>query len=194
MRRFWIHIALIGLLVGCGVDKSAELEALDSSIPEVVSFSLHVRPILSDRCFSCHGPNDESRVTDLRFDTQDGLRSDLLESTRSRAVRGGDLADSEMYHRITSLDPAYHMPPPKSNLSLSPQEKAIIVRWIEQGAEYETHWAFTPPVEPPVPDVEDQDWSIDPLDQFILARLRRENINPSAPPRAKPGSGASHLT
>ncbi len=125
MRQSWIHIALIVVFTGCGVDKSAELVALESSIPDVVSFSLHVRPILSDRCFSCHGPNNESRVTDLRFDTQEGLRSDLLESTRSRAVRGGDLEGSEMYHRITSLDPSYHMPPPESNLSLTAQEKAI---------------------------------------------------------------------
>lgn len=181
MVRRWIHIALIALLTSCTVDKPAEIVELESSIPEIVSFSLHVRPILSDRCFSCHGPNDESRVTDLRFDTRDGLRSDLLESTRSRAVRGGDLAGSEMYHRITSNDPDYHMPPPRSNLSLSAQEKAIIVRWIEQGGEYETHWAFTPPVEPPIPDVEGQDWPIDPIDRFILTRLNRENLDPSAP-------------
>ena len=116
-----------------------EIVEAESRIPEKISFSLHVKPILSDRCYSCHGPDAEGRVTNLRFDTAEGIRAKLTESRRSRAVRGGSPGRSEMVHRILSDDPEYRMPPPESNLSLTAEEKAILIRWIEQGGEYESH-------------------------------------------------------
>jgi len=169
----------VGFVAGCGVDKPPDLVEAESDIPDEIRFSLHVRPILSDRCYACHGPDIEGRVTDLHFDTAEGLHADLIESSRSRAVRGGDLGGSEVFHRITSVDPDYRMPPPESNLSLSAREKAIIVRWIEQGGEFEPHWAFTPPTEPPVPDVENTGWVRDPIDTFILAQIERLGLSPA---------------
>lgn len=171
--------AIAGLATGCAVDKPADIVEAQQRIPETISFSLHVRPILSDRCFACHGPDIEGRVVDLRFDTPEGIQARLSESSRSRAVRGGDLRGSEVYYRITSDDPEYRMPPPESNLSLTTEEKAIIVRWIEQGAEFEPHWAFTLPAEPSVPKVKKVAWAVDPIDAFILARLEREGLAPA---------------
>ncbi|MDA0378848.1 MAG: hypothetical protein O2899_05100, partial [Bacteroidetes bacterium] len=160
--------ALLG--TGCGVDVPTEVQQASQAIPEQVSFSLHVRPILSDRCFSCHGPDAEGRVTNLRFDTEEGMRVALTESRRSRAVRGGNPGGSELVHRILSDDPLTRMPPPESNLSLSTEEKAILIRWIEQGADYEEHWAFSPPTRPALPTIDDEEWPRDNLDRFVLAR------------------------
>ena len=169
------------LIGGCNVTIPADVELASQRIPEDISFSLHVRPILSDRCFSCHGPDAEGRVTDLRFDTEEGMRVALTESRRSRAVRGGNPGSSELVHRILSHDPLTMMPPPESNLSLSAEEKAILIRWIEQGAEYEDHWAFTAPQRPDVPAVADNAWPRDDVDRFVLARLEREGMTPNEP-------------
>ena len=166
-------------IAGCSVEKPIDVIEAGSGIPEEISFSLHVRPILSDRCYACHGPDIEGRVTDLRFDTEEGLHTPLTESSRSRAIRGGDLSGSELFHRITSHEPEYRMPPPESNLSLTAREKAIIVRWIEQGGEFESHWAFTPPVRQSVPAVEDSEWLRDELDAFVLEPLERIGRSPA---------------
>lgn len=176
-RAAYILLAL--LCAGCSTEKPAEIAAAQSRIPDQVSFSLDVRPILSDRCYACHGPDVEGRVTEFHFDTEEGLRTRLKESRRSRAVKGGSLGGSELFHRITSDDPEYRMPPPESNLSLTTAEKAILVRWIEQGAEFESHWAYTPPVSQPLPTVSKTDWPRDALDSFILDRLEREGLSPS---------------
>ena len=169
-------------LSGCGgVTLPADVEQASQSVPEKISFSLHVRPILSDRCFSCHGPDAEGRVTDLRFATEEGMRMALTESQRSRAVRGGNPDGSEVVHRILSDDPLTRMPPPESNLSLTAEEKAILVRWIEQGAEFEDHWAFSPALRPELPETTDPSWATDDLDRFVLARLERTGLQPSAP-------------
>ena len=179
VSRFLVLMALLS--GGCGVDIPSEVESASESVPEQISFSLHVRPILSDRCFSCHGPDVEGRVSNLRFDTEEGLRASLTNSRRSRAVRAGDPARSELVHRILSDDAAYRMPPPESNLSLSAGEKATLVRWIEQGAEFEEHWAFSPPRKPSVPSVANADWAIDDVDRFVLAELELAGLNPSEP-------------
>ncbi len=175
-----VIIALAATTFGCSVEIPSDITDAQSRIPEEISFSLDVRPILSDRCYACHGPDVEGRVTDLRFDTPEGLRASLLESRRSRAVRGGNLGGSELFHRITSDDPEYRMPPPESNLALTIEEKAVLVRWIEQGAEFESHWAYTPPKKPDLPETSNQEWARDDVDQFILARLEREDLTPSS--------------
>jgi len=167
------------LWAGCSAEKPAEILLAEQSIPERVSFSLHVKPILSDRCYSCHGPDVEGRVTDLRFDSPEGIRVKLTESRRSRAVNGGDLKGSEVYHRILSDDPEYRMPPPESNLTLTSEEKAILVRWIEQGGAYESHWSFTAPVTSHLPAVQNEAWIRDEADRFILSGLERQGIAPA---------------
>ncbi|MDA1029395.1 MAG: DUF1553 domain-containing protein [Bacteroidetes bacterium] len=176
-----LSFALFGAIVltGCSVEKPPEIVEAESRIPEKISFSLHVKPILSDRCYSCHGPDAEGRVTNLRFDTAEGIRAKLTESRRSRAVRGGSPGRSEMVHRILSDDPEYRMPPPESNLSLTAEEKAILIRWIEQGGEYESHWSFTAPKVVKLPSVLNDSWPKDDLDRFILSNLTRNDLQPA---------------
>lgn len=172
-------LAILVSTAGCGVDLPQEVSDAGDVIPEEISFSLHVRPILSDRCFSCHGPDAEGRVTDLRFDTEEGMRVALTASTRGKAVRPNNPDGSEMVHRILSEDDTYRMPPPESNLGLTAEEKAILVRWIEQGADFEEHWAFSRPERSAVPTVKDTSWPRDDLDRFVLARMERSGLTPA---------------
>ncbi len=177
MNRY-IFLAVLLLATGCSVDKPDSILEAEAHIPETVSFAFDVRPILSDRCYACHGPDAEGRVTDLHFDTPEGLDAALSESRRSRAVKGGNLGGSELYHRILSDDPEFKMPPPESNLSLTIEEKAILIRWIEQGGDFEPHWALTPPSQPAVPST-DSSWPNDDLDRFILAQIERSGFAPN---------------
>lgn len=137
----------------------------DETLPEKVSYNFHVKSILSENCFACHGPDANQRQADFRLD-----------------VEGG--ADAELVDRIFSDDPDLQMPPADSNLSLTAREKEILKRWVEQGAEYETHWAYQGIEKPTVPKVRDQEWARNPIDHFILAKLESNGIEPS--PRAQP--------
>ncbi|QEG24354.1 PSD1 and planctomycete cytochrome C domain-containing protein [Mariniblastus fucicola] len=152
---------------------------------ETIDFSSQVRPILSDRCFHCHGPDADNQESDFRADSQEGL----LE-----AVEPGDLDSSELHARIHSDDPGSLMPPPDSNRSLSDEEKRILDLWIEQGAPYEGHWAFEVPQKPELPTIDADDvkdlgwdeqrvsqWSKNPIDRFVAARLIKEGLSPSPP-------------
>lgn len=171
---------LCGLLLSaCSVEKPIDVVEAESQIPDEISFSIHVKPILSDRCYACHGPDAEGRVTNLRFDTPEGIRTKLTESKRSRAVVGGSLGRSELAHRILSSDEGLMMPPPESNLRLTAQEKAILLRWIEQGGEYEPHWSFTAPQKPKLPTVRNTDWIRDDLDSFVLSRIEKAGLSPT---------------
>ncbi len=136
-----------------------------------VDFNRDVRPILSDRCFICHGPDEETRATDVRFD---------IAAEAQDSIESGEFID-----RIFSADPDLVMPHPESHLSLSDQEKEILKAWVEEGAQYEKHWAFVPlPDSVAIPEEDDQNWSRQDLDRFVLRRLKQENLSPSqeAPP------------
>jgi len=134
-----------------------------------IDFNREVKPILSDRCFLCHGPDSETREADLRLDTEDGAKS---------AFTAGDSGDSELYHRITSDDDD-QMPPADSNLTLNEAEKEILKRWIDEGAKWEQHWSFVAPKKGEVPKTESILWSDKPVDQFVLARLEKEKLEPA---------------
>lgn len=141
-----------------------------------VDFARDIRPILSDNCFLCHGPDDGSRVTELRLDTNAGLRSKLAEGA---VVVPGEPAASQLYRRITSSDPDLQMPPADSNRTLTPQQMELIRQWIAQGAEYREHWSWRPIERPRVPVVTPSDWPINPIDAFVLARLQHEGVEPA---------------
>ena len=143
---------------------------------EPVDFVTQIRPILSDRCFHCHGPDENSREADLRIDLQD--------AAYEYAIVPGDPENSEAYLRIIAEDAEMRMPPPESNRTLAAAEIELIRRWIQQGASYEAHWAFQPIEKPPVPNVEADDWSRNEIDKFVLAQLRNEDLSPS--PEAEP--------
>src|SRR5437764_479424 len=138
---------------------------------EKVDYNFQVRPILADRCFVCHGPDEKKRKADLRLDQAD--------SAYALAIVPGKPDESELVQRITAGGKK-RMPPEKSNLHLSADEIQILKRWIAEGAEYKPHWAFLPPpAVVPVPAVSDPRWPAGTLDHFVLARLDREKLAPS---------------
>ncbi|HRK22717.1 MAG TPA: hypothetical protein PLX06_12950, partial [Fimbriimonadaceae bacterium] len=141
---------------------------------EKLSFSRDVLPILSDKCFKCHGPDGGSRVADLRLDQPE---SAFAKRGDSAAIVPGKPEESLLVQRIRHAE--FPMPPKDSGKSLSPKEIETLSRWIAEGAEYERHWAFVPlPKSVPVPEVQSA-WPRDDLDRFVLARLEREGMSPS---------------
>ena len=154
-------------------DVMKEYQALTSQL----DYNMDVKPILSDKCFACHGPDKAKQKAGLRLDKDASAFGPLPESPGKFAIRKGDLQKSEVFHRILSHDPEYVMPTPGSHLSLTAKEKATIIKWIEQGAEYKPHWAFVKPQrkEPPVVIGADN-----PIDRFVRAQLKSLNIQPAA--------------
>ncbi len=142
-----------------------------------VDFNFQVRPILSDKCFKCHGPDARNRKAELRLDIREGAFGET--PTGARAVVPRDLEASELYQRITAEDESVRMPPKSLGRTLSPEEIDVLKRWIEQGAEWKAHWAFLPPVAAPAPAVKDTAWSRNPIDRFVLARLEAEHRSPA---------------
>ena len=142
-----------------------------------LDFNRDVRPILSDRCFACHGPDGEDRQAGLRLDDREAAAAEL--ASGARAIVPGDPAQSEIIARITSTDPDVVMPPPRLNKPITPAEAEILKRWIAEGAEYRGHWAFERVERPAVPDVKNTAWPRTPIDRFILTRLEHEGLAPN---------------
>jgi mono/diheme cytochrome c family protein len=141
-----------------------------------VDFQRQIRPVLSDNCFACHGPDSGTRMADLRLD----LREGAFEQRPSGAVIiAGDPGKSLLFQRISEADAARRMPPVYSHKELTPEQIALIRRWIEEGAPWSEHWAFVNPARPAPPAVSDERWTRNPIDSFILARLEREGIKPA---------------
>ncbi|MSV28516.1 MAG: DUF1549 domain-containing protein, partial [Bryobacterales bacterium] len=135
-----------------------------------VEFNRDIRPILSDRCFACHGPDAGTRKTKLRFDLEDGAQS---------AIVPRDPAKSEIYRRISSDSKATRMPPAYAGLDRLPdRDIELIRRWIEQGAVWQNHWSFIPPKRLAVPAPQGGGWARSPIDRFVLARLERDGLKP----------------
>ena len=176
IRLFLGMLFATAVISGCA-DKFAKQALTDASLPDKIDFNFHVKPILSDRCYKCHGPDDNARKADLRLDLKEVAFAKLKES-RGRALVKGNIGRSVAWKRITSDDPDFQMPPPESNLNLSAKEKAMITKWIEQGAEWKRHWAFIPPTTPEIPEIEGQQ-SHNPIDNFVLAKLKEQGLSPS---------------
>lgn len=175
--RYFAALCLLLTLAACGADFRADPATL-ALLPERVDYNLHVKPLLSDRCYACHGPDENARQSDLRLHTQEGALFRPLQSG-GRAIVPGRPGRSGIMKRISSHDADYRMPPAESNLTLSDYDIALIQRWIDQGADWKPHWAFTPPELPDIPTVQQADWAINNIDRFILARLEREGLTPS---------------
>ena len=144
--------------------------------PRPVEFNRDVRPILSDHCFQCHGPDEKQRKAELRLDIEAGA---LAEHDGSRAVVPGKLSESELFQRITSQDENERMPPAKFARQLSAEQIGILKRWIEQGAGWQKHWSLIPPQKTALPAVKVAGWCRTPIDHFILARLEKEGLAPA---------------
>jgi hypothetical protein len=151
--------------------------ALPVAAAPPVDFGRDVRPILSDRCYSCHGPDEANRKAGLRLDTEDGAKTPRGPRT---PVVPGNAGLSEILKRVAPENPAHRMPPPYSDRKpLSAAEVATLRAWIEQGAKWQSHWSFNAPVRPAEPPVRNTKWVRNPIDRFILARLEREGLPPS---------------
>src|SRR6266436_5664010 len=147
---------------------------------EPLQFNRDIRPILSDRCFKCHGPDKGSRKASLRLDLAEEAYAERKKPGKYAIVPGKPEA-SLVCTKIFSTSPDELMPPPESNLSLTPKEKETIRRWISEGARYQPHWAFIPlPDAIPVTTVQNKRWPRNEIDRFILARLEKEGLKPSA--------------
>ena len=146
-----------------------------------VSFNRDIRPILSNKCFSCHGPDKHERKADLRLDLSEGSDGAYREKDGIFALKPGSIDDSELWHRIISEDSEEVMPPPEANKKLlTVQEKELIKAWINSGAKYEKFWAFEKPKQPDFPKVQNGKWSDEPIDLFVMKRLESSGITPSA--------------
>jgi len=146
-----------------------------------VDYNLDIRPILSDRCFKCHGPDVNQRKANLRLDTREGALAALKDDAEGHAINPGHPETSEVFRRISSPDTAELMPPVKSNLKLNEHEIKVIERWIAQGAVYKPHWAFIPPKLSPPPQVNEKEWPVNEIDNFILARMEANGLKPNEP-------------
>lgn len=150
-----------------------------ADLPEQIDFNFHIRPILSDRCYACHGPDEENRAADLRLDTPEGAYGESYSGERSHVIKPGNVAESELLRRVTSDDIDVVMPPPESHLTVTQEEVALLKKWIEQGAKWKEHWSFLPIENPGPPEVKRADWLKNAIDRFVLARLEAENLQPS---------------
>lgn len=145
----------------------------------MVDFNFHVKPILSDRCFKCHGPDENVREAGLRFDTKEGMFAALGDQKDHFAIVPGDVKKSTLIDRIFTENPDDVMPPPESNLTLDDYEKKILKKWIEQGADWKRHWSFLPMEKPDIPEITNTTWAKNEIDHFVLAKLEKAQILPS---------------
>ena len=164
------------LLAACGSNAPSieeQLEAIGD-----VDYNFHVKPILSQNCFLCHGNDETSRKADLRLDLAD--HAFAPRELGNAAIVKGDAESSLLYRRISSSDPKKVMPPPESHASLSELEIGILKRWINQGAEYKEHWAFLPPAISESSMSSDSDWVQNEIDYYTLSKMEEMGLSPSA--------------
>src|SRR6476469_10070840 len=141
-----------------------------------VNFQRQVRPILSENCFLCHGPDKGTRMADVRLDIREGA---FAQRKNGVVIVPGKPDESLLIRRVLSENPAYRMPPVFSHKTLKPEQKEILRRWVEQGAPWKDHWAFVAPVRPQPPAVKDAQWARTPIDSFILAKLEASGLQPA---------------
>ena len=141
-----------------------------------VDFARDIRPLLSDNCFACHGPDAKQRKADLRLDTREGA---LVYIDGTSAVVPGKPSESELVRRVTTDDEDDLMPPPDSGKKLDATQKALLQRWIAEGAEYELHWSYKPVTRPMPPRVKNGSFILNDIDRFVLATLRTKGHEPA---------------
>ncbi len=183
-QKVIIVLILIGLtsliyatkkgLFGKANDSYSKLE-----LPEVVDYNFHIKPILSDNCYTCHGPDANKRKAGLQLDIKEGLFGELPENPGKFSVVPNNTSKSTIYKHITSDNPDEIMPPPDSKLQLNSYEKKLIKKWISQGAPYEKHWAFIPPEKDELPQNNFKAWEQNEIDAFVLQKIEDNGLEPS---------------
>ncbi|MFD2587357.1 DUF1553 domain-containing protein [Croceitalea marina] len=168
----------IGLLVSCGPELPEYVAVEYEKLLEQVDFNQDVKPILSDKCFACHGPDKAKISAGLQLHEAEAAYAELIESPGKVAIKPGNLKKSEVYHRILSEDPDYIMPSPESHLSLTAREKAILIKWIDEGAEYKKHWAFQSIQKTKIPQINEGKGLVqNHIDNFILSKLHTKGLS-----------------
>ncbi len=148
------------------------LRAQDQTDPSAVDFARDIQPLLAQKCYACHGPDEKDRQADLRLDIES--------AAKKHVIVAGDPSSSEMIKRISSDDDDFRMPPPDSGKSLTPTQIEALQYWVAQGAKWSIHWSFVPPKKIGPPQV-DTDWVRNPIDQFVYRRLKEQGLKPSPP-------------
>ena len=178
------RVGWLGALAAAVVCSTWSLLAQNSpseSLPQTIRFNRDIRPILSDKCFRCHGPGSGTRRANLRLDSEEAVAKDATRTTPAegpmKVIAPGDPDHSAVMHRITTTDATRRMP--FRGEPLSARDVTLIGRWIEQGAEYEPLWSFIAPVRPELPTVQNGAWAKNAIDAFVLDRLEREGLKPS---------------
>ncbi|MFO0791570.1 MAG: PSD1 and planctomycete cytochrome C domain-containing protein [Pirellulales bacterium] len=149
---------------------------LNSGVTAPLEFNRDIRPILSDNCFACHGPDPKHRQADLRLDV---WKSEGEVHGAEAAIDPANTEHSELLQRITSHDADEQMPPPNSGKALKPEQVAMLRQWLKEGAKYQVHWAFALPERPAVPEVNDKAWVRNPIDAFVESRLQQQSLTHS---------------
>ena len=174
-----IHLVpflLVAVLSNCSSELPKDVALAYQQLPQEIDFNYHVRPILSDRCFSCHGPDEKARKADLRLDQQEHAFAALAEGT-GHAFVAHEPFKSEAIKRVLSLDLNLMMPPPESKLTLTAEEKAVMIKWLEQGGEWKPHWSFIAPKKADLPQVANKALVQNPIDHFILKELESAGLS-----------------
>ena len=157
------------------ISNSSDL-VLTNSVPENIDFNFHIKPIISDKCFACHGPDEKERAANLRLDTEKGLYQ-LTEDLSSYVINKENPEKSELLRRIFHDNKSISMPPPESNLILTDHEKSILEKWVMQGAKWKKHWAYIKPSLPKIPQVKNKDWVSNPIDNFVLKNIENNQLS-----------------
>ena len=154
---------------------------VNAEFTDIVNYNFDVKPILSDKCYTCHGPDDKARQADLRLDFVNGISDFLNNDTNHSIIDLNNPQSSEIIKRIYSNDKGYFMPPPESNLKLSVNEKEILKKWIEQGAKWDSHWSYNKPEYPKPPETSHSAWINNEIDNFISKKFDQKGLTPSEP-------------
>ncbi|RZA02853.1 MAG: DUF1549 domain-containing protein, partial [Moraxellaceae bacterium] len=183
-RKLYYILAIISVIClgiyACNPFRGNEAGG-DQDLPDEVSYNFDIRPIFSDKCFKCHGPDANKREAGLRLDIAEEAYKALKDNPKAHALVPGNPKLSELFNRVATTDSSIMMPPPESNLKkLSDYEVSIIEKWIKQGAKYEKHWAFTAPKKPALPKVDNPDWPKNDIDYFILQKQEQHGLEPNA--------------
>ncbi|HEX4945759.1 MAG TPA: DUF1549 domain-containing protein, partial [Blastocatellia bacterium] len=168
-KRPQVKVAVL-LLVSLGITTAYYFTSAQALQQRTIDFNRDIRPILSDKCFACHGPDATAKNIKLRLDS---------EAAAKAAIVPGDPAQSKLIKRITHKDEALRMPPVDSGRTLTAQEIELLTEWIRQGAKWQSHWAFVAPVRPSLPSVKNTAWPQNAIDYFVLARLEKEGLQPA---------------
>jgi hypothetical protein len=160
-----------------GAAPSGSIVPAGGSVKKSLDFNRDIRPILSNNCFACHGPDEKTRKAGLRLDEEESAKAAL--QSGNHGIFAGDRTKSEVYLRISTSDPADKMPPASFEKVLKDEEIELIGKWIDEGAEWGRHWAFVTPQRPEIPAVQLEGWAKNPIDKFILAKLESKGLSPS---------------